>query len=105
MDAITNHNNDHIPLRDRENAPSRGTDWNCIIIMIITLFLAYLFSDIGPARNAEWFEECTLDNDGSEVSSKASSAGVPKPAGADAASDGRPQPQSRWQIREQNACR
>ena len=40
--------------------------------------------------------------DSSEVSSKASSAEVPpKPVGTGAASGGRPQPRSRWQVREQ----
>ena len=103
MGATINHNFDHIPPRqDREDAPPRGTDGQRVIITIIALFHPYLFSEIGPARNAECFEEYTLDDDGSEVSSKASSARVSlKPAGADAASDGRPQPQHRWQTREQ----
>ena len=103
IDTTTNHNNDHMPHRqDREDALPRGADDQWIMITIITLFLSYLFSDIGPARSADWFEECTLDNDSSEVSSKASSAEVsPKLAGTDAASGGRPQPHARWQAREQ----
>ena len=71
MDATTSYNNDHIPLRDREDAPPRGTDWQWEIIKIITLFLSYLFSDIGPAGCAERLEECNPGSDSSEVSSKA----------------------------------